>query len=213
MNIKTMLAFSSILFADGICKIIEDDDSIKVIDILKPGNECPPKKLDLLKPDVILVDLPTLYNAFRNIDTSRKNGFILLDTDCGKDNIVSAILTKKLSGVLLNNANHSLLKKAIHAVANDEVWVDKSTVKTILAGVNALDKNNVSMLSEKEKSIVSLTGQGLRNKEIATKLCVSESTVKTHLNHVFRKLDISSRSQLIAFAIKNNDISGKQFSH
>lgn len=209
MTIKVMLAFSNILFSDGIRKILSEDcNSIKVIDILKPGSECPSGKLNSLNPDVILVDLSALYNSFRKVDTSKKNGFILLDTDCGKDNIVSAFLTKKLSGVLLNNANASLLKKAIYAVAKDEVWVDKSTVKTLLSGINALDKNKISGLSDQEHKIVSLIGQGLRNKEIAAKLTISESTVKTHLNRIFRKLNISGRAHLITFAIKNKDISG-----
>lgn len=211
MSIKVMIAFSNVLFSEGICNILEDDDAIKIVDILKPGTECPPEKLESTNADVILVDLPTLYNAFRNIDAGKKNGFILLDTDCGKDNIVSAILTKKLKGVLLNHATPSLLKKAIHAVSNGEVWMDKSTIKTILYGINALDKNMASSLSEKEKDIISLIGQGFRNKEIAVKLCISESTVKTHLHHIFQKLNVNNRSQLITFAIKNKDISGKQF--
>lgn len=213
MSIKVMIAFSNLLFSDGICKLLDNDNAIKVVDILKPGIECSTEKTESLNPDVILVDLPTLYNAFRNIDTAKRNRFILLDTDCGRDNIVSAFLTKKLNGVLLSHTTPALLKKAIRAVSNGEVWVDKSTVKTILYGVNALDKNKTSSLSDREKAIVSLVGQGFRNKEIAVKLCISESTVKTHLHHIFQKLNIGNRSQLITFDIKNKDISSKQLGY
>jgi DNA-binding NarL/FixJ family response regulator len=51
---------------------------------------------------------------------------------------------------------------------------------------------------------VTLIGQGYRNKEIANKLYISEPTVKTHLQHIFQKLGVKNRSQLITFAIKNS---------
>jgi len=51
--------------------------------------------------------------------------------------------------------------------------------------------------------VVGLVGQGYRNREIAEKLCISEPTVKTHLQRIFHKLDIQNRPQLITFAIKN----------
>jgi DNA-binding CsgD family transcriptional regulator len=51
--------------------------------------------------------------------------------------------------------------------------------------------------------VVGLVGQGYRNREIAEKLCISEPTVKTHLQRIFQKLDIQNRPQLITFAIRN----------
>ena len=200
------------LFSEGISRILKGDDTIEVVGVLKSRTECASEKLGSLNPDVILVDFITLYNAFPEMDTAKsKANFILLDTCCGRENIISAILVKKVSGVLLDDATPGLLQKAIHAVAGEEVWIDKSTVKSILYGVNALNKNNTSVLSDKEKEIVLMIGQGFRNKEIAAKLYISESTVKTHLSHIFQKLGIKNRSQLISFAIKNNDISKTLF--
>ena len=209
MSINVVVAFSNMLFSEGICKLLENDDEIKIADVLKPGIEQNSVKLDSLSPDVILVDLTTLYNTFaNNMDTAKKGRFILFDTDCGRENIVSAILTKKINGVLLGHATPSLLKKSIRAVAKGDIWIDKSTIKTILYGINALNKDKTAALSDKEKKIVHMIGQGFRNKEVAVKLFISESTVKSHLRNIFRKLDINNRSQLIAFAIKNYDISG-----
>jgi DNA-binding NarL/FixJ family response regulator len=205
MSIKVIIAFNNMLFAKGVCNLLESDDVIKVVDVLEAGTKCSSEKLESVKPDVVLVDFTTLYNAFSDTDTS-KTGFILLDTDCGRDNIVSAILKKKLKGVLLSDATPTLLKKGIKAVAKGEVWIDKTTVKTLLYGINALKKTKTATLSNREKEIVALIGQGYRNKEIASKLFISEPTVKTHLQRIFKKLDIKNRSQLITFAIKNHDI-------
>ena len=209
MSINVVVAFSNMLFSEGICKLLENDDEIKIADVLKPGIEQNSVKLDSLSPDVILVDLTTLYNTFaNNMDTAKKGRFILFDTDCGRENIVSAILTKKINGVLLGHATPSLLKKSIRAVAKGDIWIDKSTIKTILYGINALNKDKTAALSDKEKKVVHMIGQGFRNKEVAVKLCISESKVKSHLRNIFRKLGINNRSQLITFAIKNYDISG-----
>jgi len=91
-------------------------------------------------------------------------------------------------------------------VVKDEIWIDKTTVKNLLYGINALQKNRTAHLSEKEKEVVNVISQGYTNKEAAKKLHISEPTVKTHLNHIFRKLEIRNRAQLVTYAIKNQDV-------
>ncbi|HEX9024402.1 MAG TPA: LuxR C-terminal-related transcriptional regulator, partial [Geobacteraceae bacterium] len=57
-------------------------------------------------------------------------------------------------------------------------------------------------ISKKEREIIVLISQGLRNREIADKLCISEQTVKAHLSRIFRKTNVTSRSQLVPLALK-----------
>jgi DNA-binding NarL/FixJ family response regulator len=180
MSIKVLIAFNNMLFAKGVCNILESFDDMKIVDVLNAGTKCSQERLESLDPDVVLVDFTTLYNAFPE--------------------------TKKLSGVLLCDATPALLEKAVRAVAKGEVWIDKTTVKNLLYGINAIKKTRTAELSNREKEIVTLIGEGYRNKEIASKLCISEPTVKSHLQHIFRKLDIKNRSQLITFAIKNYEL-------
>jgi DNA-binding NarL/FixJ family response regulator len=205
MSVRILLAFSNMLFTEGIRRILEDEKSIKVTEVLAAGVNCTDEMLKSINPDVILIDFVTLYNGFNSVSTG-KNKYILLDTLCGKDNIISTILSKKLSGVLLKDASPRLLKKAVKAVSSGDVWIDKSTVKNILYGINALGKNKTSELSNREKDVVALISHGYKNREIAAKLCISESTVKTHLSKVFQKLDIKNRAQLITYALKNENI-------
>lgn len=206
MSINVVIAFSNNLFAEGVSRLIEDMKGVEVVDILRPGKRYPPKKLEALTPNVIMVDFISLYNAFADVDTTKMKGFLLLDTDCGRDNIVSAILTKRVSGVLMGGATVAPLKDAVQAVASGEVWMDRAVVKNILYGVNALNRERTEVLSEREKEITALIGQGYRNKEVAQKLCICESTVKAHLHRIFQKLDISNRTQLITFFMKNQDV-------
>ncbi len=210
MPIRVALAFSNMLFSEGVKRILDVDDEFETIDVLGVGPD-ETSKLYSSEPDVILVDFITLYNTFTEEDLSKAGKFILLDTCCGEDNIMSAILTKKISGVLLSHATPALLRKAIVAVASGEVWLDKATVRNVITGLNVLKKKRKPNLSEREENVVELVALGLKNKEIAQKLHISEPTVKSHLHRIFQKLDINNRSQLITFAIKNDIIGETQY--
>ncbi|HBG46483.1 MAG TPA: hypothetical protein DDW94_05775 [Deltaproteobacteria bacterium] len=201
--IKVLLAFSNLLFAEGIRKLLEGAEDIKSIEVLRPGED-PAGAIEALRPDCVLVDFTTLFNVFGE-PASIGHKFILIDSSCGEENIISAVLTKGLKGVLVANSTPLLLKKAVRAVAGGEVWLDKIDVKNLLAGLHALKKSTRPALSEREWDVVRLVGQGYRNKEIAGKLCISEPTVKTHLQRIFHKLDIQNRPQLITYAIRNQN--------
>lgn len=205
MVVNVLLAFNNMLFSEGVKTLLEDDKNIKVVGILNSGDVCDEEFFKALSPDVALVDFTTLYNHFPDESLVKENKFVLIDTDCGRENIVSSVLTKQLNGVLLGNSSGALLRKAVKAVAAGEVWIDKATVKNVLLGVNALKKNDTAQLSDKEREVVQLVSQGFTNKEIAKKVHISEPTVKTHLYRIFRKLNIKNRAQLVTYAIKNHE--------
>lgn len=207
MSIKIALAFSNNLFSEGIAKLLEGETDLSVAASLDTCAACDLKKLQSQGINIVLTDFMSLYNGFAGIEApGRKIHFILLDTNCGMENIVSAVLNKKISGVLLSNSSAVLLKRAIRSVAKGEVWIDKKTFKNILHGINALDKDKHSALSGREKEVVALIGEGFRNKEIAQKLNISEPTVKSHLTRIFQKLNVRTRTELISYAVKNNDM-------
>jgi len=206
MSIKIALAFSNTLFSEGISKLLEQERDFSVDRTIVDCAGCDIKKLETAGIVIVLTDFMTLYNGFEGIDApGRKLQFLLLDTNCGTENIVSAVLGKKISGVLLANSTPAQLKKAVRAVAKGEVWMDKKTFKNILHGINAIGKDKHASLSGREREVISLIGKGLRNKEIAQKLHISEPTVKSHLNRIFQKLNVKSRSELISYAVKNNE--------
>lgn len=203
---QVVIAMSNLILSEGIARLVETDTSISVSRILAPGKEYPNEELQTFDSAVVLTDFMTLHNSFPGLDESAKRPlFILIDTDCGRENLVSAVLRKKISGVLLGDSSPELLIRAIKAVAKGDIWLDKQTFKNILHGINALggEKNS---LSPREKDVVLLTGKGLRNKEIAQQLNISETTVKTHLNRIFQKLNLKARSELISYAIKNYEL-------
>lgn len=208
MSIRVVLSFGNALFSAGISKLLEDERDIAV-EILPVDTKCTLDKLESLHPDAILVDFITLFNVFSKTENAKRRiPLILLDTNCGKDNLMSAVMRKKISGVLSEGSSPALMKKAIRAVANGELWLDKQMFKELLYGMDALSNKKMSMLSGREREISALIGNGFRNKEIAQKLNISESTVKSHLNRIFQKLHVRTRSELVGYAIKNNDLNG-----
>lgn len=201
---KIYIALSNVVLSEGVNKLLEEEKDIKIAGILNFGENAH-LKIKSLKPDIILVDLTSLYNFFGDLIKGHDKKFILFDTFCGEENITRAVLSREIKGVLMGDASPLLLKKAIRAVARGEMWLNNATVKNLVSGLYALKEDKMSALSDREKEIVYLIAHGYRNKEIASKLFISEPTVKTHLNRIFRKLNIQSRHQLIAFAIRSNE--------
>lgn len=207
MRIKVVLAFSNSLFSEGIGALLASDPDMEVSYVIEPGESVSETELNKLPASVILTDFTSLYNSLPEMDDAgKKHHILLVDTCCGRENLVSAVLRKKVSGVLMSKSDASLLKKAIKAIHKGEIWLDKNTFKSILHGINAINGEKNSLLSQREKEIVSLIGKGLRNKEIASRLNITETTVKTHLTRIFQKLNIKARSELISYAIKSDDM-------
>ncbi|MBI2412586.1 MAG: response regulator transcription factor [Deltaproteobacteria bacterium] len=201
MSIKVAVALSNALFSEGIKKLLDGSDEIRVTEIVRPGAS-PARANESSRPDVLVLDFATLYGTFGEEAPPQQMKLVLIDTGCGDENIISAVISKGVKGVVSASSAPSALKKAIRAAASGEVWLDKLDIKSLLAGLHTIRKRKRPALSDREWEVVSLVGQGLRNREIAEKLCISEPTVKTHLQRIFHKLDIRNRPQLITFAIR-----------
>lgn len=208
MVINVAVALSNDLFAEGVARLLADEGDIKVTPL---NNGYAFNEQDIESADVILTDFATLYAAFPHAEPSKRHRLILIDTDCGRDNIISAIMAKHLSGVLLGHATVPVMIRAVRSVAMGDIWMDKATVKNLLWGANRLKREKSEVLSPREKEVVALAGTGLRNREIAQKLNISELTIKTHLHRIFKKLEINTRSQLITYSIRNTAVKDALF--
>ena len=118
------------------------------------------------------------------------------------DKLCATLLSYRIHGVLSSHAQPHLFRKALKAVAGGQIWIDNESVKTLLDDTGAISKpGKISGMTEREKEIIECICQGLTNKEIARRLVLSEHTVKTHLNNIFRKFNITSRSKLMTLAM------------
>lgn len=100
------------------------------------------------------------------------------------------------------------LLRAIERVRNNEMWIEPALMQSALAAPHHSDgdsniKARIATLSPREREIVALIGQGLKNKPIAARLFLSERTVHSHLASIFRKLSVADRTELALFAARH----------
>lgn len=154
------------------------------------------------QPDVILADYYCLQD---NTLRSRPDGKILLiDTGLSEEDILTLMRCHKLYGVFSPESGLDQLKKAISVIHRGQIWLDNQRLKVLLHGVDADKPAMVSeSLSNKEHQIVELVAEGYKNREIASRLLLSEQTIKSHLGRIFRKMNVKNRSQLISLTIRN----------
>lgn len=107
------------------------------------------------------------------------------------------------SGVFLKHNSPSTLAQAIRMVANGEMWVDQKVVRALSDGVSRREDHDLrKLLTEREQEVLQGLFEGLTNKEIATRLGVSESAVKATLQQLFHKTRVRTRSQLVRIALE-----------
>ncbi len=114
-------------------------------------------------------------------------------------------------GIVLKDQPAPVLIKAIERVHAGEVWLSRTTIAEVLTHLSRerLTENRnpeaakIAFLSPREREVIRLVGQGLKNKEIAQALSISEITVRHHLTSIFSKLGVSDRLELIIYACQN----------
>lgn len=209
--IRVMIADDHSLIREGLRQLLEFDGSIKVVGEAANGVEC----LDNLAkydPEVLLLD----------INMPEKNGIdVLMKMKEDKSPVKVLILTVHneleylinavdigVEGYIMKDSDSSELKKAIRAVRDGENYIQSSLIPALN---NRLlnrdeDKEKVASLTNRELEVLVQVANGMFNKEIATNLNISERTVKNHISNIFKKIDVSDRTQAAVFAIKNNII-------
>lgn len=173
--------------------------------------------LQKAKPDLILVDLPDSgkQDAFQFLEKAVESTPILILAGGHDPRIYQKCLRLGISGLVLKEKNSEILFKAIEKVTEGELWFDRmvmgQTIKQLLNEKNAPQKNSqtdiIGSLSERERQVVDLICKGLKNKGIAEKLFITETTVRHHLTSIFNKLEITSRLELVIYAFRNNLVS------
>lgn len=206
-----MIADDHSLIREGIKQLLEFDGSIEVVAEAANGIECL-EKLKVLSPDVLLLD----------INMPEKNGIeVLQELKEAKSVVKVLILTVHneleyllkavdigVDGYILKDSESSELKKAIQSVCNGNNYIQASLIPALNNRLvnRDIDRDKIDSLTSRELEVLIQVANGMSNKEIATNLDISERTVKNHISNIFKKIDVSDRTQAAVFAIKNNII-------
>lgn len=206
-----MLADDHELMREGIKHLLEFDGSIEVIAEASDGIECL-DKLDKITPDLLLLDINMPNrNGIEVLEDlkkrKRKLKILMLTVHNEVDYLLKAI-DIGADGYILKDSGSVELKKAINVVMNGESYIQPNLIPSLNSRLvnRDIDKDKLESLTKREIEILSQVANGMFNKEIALNLDISERTVKNHISNIFKKIDVSDRTQAAVFAIKNDII-------
>ena len=170
----------------------------EVTDVVLLNSTSTPETFD---PDFLITDVYTIKQKRPACLSGAK--MVFLDYGLSEDSIACLIITNKIDGIMTPDTDIQLLLKAFHAMKKGQMWIDNCKIKALVNFAdNSKDSVIAGSLSNKEREIVINISQGLTNKEIASQLFISEQTVKTHVNSIFKKLNVTRRTQLVPLGIK-----------
>ena len=209
MGIKLVIADDHSMIREGLKQLLELDENIKVVAEAADGIEAIEKLKDY-NVDVLLLDInmPNM-NGLDTLMNIKKNNIdvkvLILTIHNEVDYLIKAVEIG-CDGYVLKDSDSNLLRKAIYTVYEGEKFIQPSLTPVLNAGLASkveIDEK-LNELTRREVEVLKLIAEGLFNKEIASKLDISERTVKNHVSNIFKKIDVSDRTQAAVFAIKNN---------
>ena len=209
MSIKVMIADDHVLMREGLKQLLEFDGSIKVIAEAANGVECL-ESLKTIKPEVLLLDINMPNkNGIEVLKEIRENDIdikVLMLTVHNEVEYLLKAIDIGVDGYILKDSESAELKKAINYVYNGESYIQSSLITSLNSRLvnRDMDKEKIESLTKRELEVLIQVANGMFNKEIAVILSISERTVKNHISNIFKKIEVSDRTQAAVFAIKNN---------
>ena len=170
-----------------------------------------------LAPDVVLMDvrMPLVDGVQATRELRRREGSppVLALTTFDDDEVLAGVLRAGAAGFVLKGVPAEDLHRAVRVVAGGGAWLDPAVTGRVLAIYRSAPPPRagrdpaLDALTSREREVLALIGQGKTNTEIAAGLFVSDGTVKTHINHLFTKLQFRDRAAAVVFAFDHDLVS------
>jgi DNA-binding NarL/FixJ family response regulator len=157
------------------------------------------------RPNVVIMDvrMPGMdgLQATKQISEKLPEVAVLIFTAYSERSLLSRGLESGAKGYILKEAPHATLLRAIEKVAAGDGYVDPALMPAFLTG-----KDQNEMLTGREREILQLLADGMSNADVATKLFISQETVKSHVRHILAKLEADTRTHAVAIALRESII-------
>lgn len=209
MAVNVMITDDHSMIREGLKQLLELEGDFKVVAEAADGVECI-SKLEEVTPDVLLLDInmPNMngLEVLQKMKEKKIKVKVLVLTIHSEVEYLLKAVDIGVNGYLLKDSESAELKKAINAVVNGDNYIQPSLIPVLNAKMIDRDKDVVKIesLTRRELEVLKNLSYGMYNKEIAEKLDISERTVKNHISNIFKKIEVTDRTQAAVFAIRNN---------
>ncbi len=210
-DIRVMIVDDHPVVREGLAAMLDRQEGMTVVAEAADGAAAVQKAI-AATPDVILMDLrmPVMdgVEAMRRIIARLPSTRIIVLTTYDNDDYIFRGIEAGARAYLLKDAPREELFRAIRAVHHGESLIQPSVAGKVLNRFAALSRQaqTQELLSERELGILRLMATGAANKGIAAQLCISESTVKTHVQSIFQKLGVNDRTEAVTNALQRGII-------
>jgi DNA-binding NarL/FixJ family response regulator len=207
---KIVIAEDHKILREGLKSLLRTIDDLEIVGEAADGLEAI-RCVEAYHPELLLLDLsmPKMngISVIRDIKSRFPETKILVLTIHESEDYILESFHSGLDGYCLKDANYSELLIAIRSVLEGKTYLSPSISEKVLAGFlddrkTLKSRSSWDMITQREREVLKLVGEGYKNKEIADYLCISVKTVEKHRSNIMRKLDVHTSSALTAIAIE-----------
>jgi len=207
--IKIVIADDHTIVRQGLKKLLEEEDYMKIIGEAMNGREAV-RKVQELKPDIVIMDIamPILngIEATRQIKQSPLKTKVIILSMHDHNRYIRELLSIGVSGYLLKDAVSGDIIKAILAAVKGDIYLSPSISSRVIDDYVGMNKKTsqeelYNTLTNREREVFQMMVEGYSTKKIAEMLCLSPSTIKSHRSNIMEKLKMDNLSKLIQYAI------------
>jgi DNA-binding NarL/FixJ family response regulator len=204
--IRVLVIDDQELIRTGLRGILRRRDGFEIVGERESGTDIV-AVTDRMSPDVVIMDIRMPgVDGVTATRTLREHGAtpILVLTTFDDDEILAGALRAGASGFLLKGVPAEDLQRAVRTIAEGGAWLDPAVTARVLSDfreglIPVRPGHQVERLTPREREVLALIGAGLSNTEIAAELFLGDGTVKTHVGHIFAKLDLRDRAAAVIF--------------
>jgi DNA-binding NarL/FixJ family response regulator len=205
-KIRIVLIDDHALFREGVARLLSPEPDFEIVCHCATVEEGL-RSIGSVPADIVLLDFDLgRERGTEFVARAREKGFagrILIVTAGLSDGDAAQLISRGASGIFLKHSSPALLAKSIRTVMAGEAWLDQRYLTALLRmRAPREDEDSRSKLTDRERAVLRGVMEGCGNKEIAERLFISESAVKSVLQQLFNKTGVRSRSQLVRIALE-----------
>jgi len=207
--IRIVISCNSLLFCEGMASVLQKEDDFEIVGKIEDETQAI-KSLELA-PDVYILDpllfgqdeLPHIVHELKT-RAPRARVLLLIEKEMSDNSIIQCMM-RGVDGYVRRAAKLSQIAEAIRTVYAGNIWAERKLLEKFVRYAPVITSNLEAQfskleppLTKREKEVISSLLLGLPNKRISRSLHISEKTVKTHLNNIFKKMKVTNRTQVVS---------------